>query len=172
MGQPGQGRSRSPRALVTVALAVASAAYTAWLFGQAKGRVLWMQRGLWKHLIIQAGLAGFAFLAISGWALDQDWPARVGLAIFLVFQLLTEPDSGAPAGREEEFRRAARLITDGPYAKVHKVLGVWIGILLPLVLLFASGSALAVAAAGALALVGLWFEEDVFVRAGQALPIS
>jgi hypothetical protein len=46
-----------------------------------------------------------------------------------------------------------------------------LGIALPLVLL-AWPAAITEAAAGALALAGLWVEEDVLVRAGQALPIS
>ena len=39
-----------PWVLPTMLAALVSAGYTGWLFGQAKGRVLWMQQGLWLRL--------------------------------------------------------------------------------------------------------------------------
>ena len=69
---------------------------------------------------------------------------------------------------EEEFHRAARLITAGPYARQHWLGSVALGIAVPLVLLLLG----VYAPAGVLVLVGLWIEKSVFVRAGQALPIS
>ena len=75
-----------------------------------------------------------------------------------------------PKGREEEYARAARLLSHGPYARMHWGVGVALGILLPLAILAGSPPLLPVAAI--LALGGLLVEEDLFVRAGQALPIS
>jgi len=43
---------------------------------------------------------------------------------------------------------------------------------LPALLLVFGPASFALPLAGLLALVGLWSEEDVLVRAGQALPIS
>ena len=73
---------------------------------------------------------------------------------------------------QEEYRRAARLVTHGPFAPKHYALGIVAGIVLPLILLWTTGSALAGAIASALALLGLFVEEDILIRAGQALPIS
>lgn len=166
--------------LLTVLTAVAgalSAGYTGWLFAQAKGRVLWMRRGLALHLMVQALLAGSAGLLV----LD----AIVGLgteAASLLGSMLTASLAGhllftlfesrlAPVGREEEYTRASRLLTHGPYARRHWTIGVGLGIVLPMLLLFVP-SLDVWPLAGLLALVGLAVEEDLLVRAGQALPIS
>ena len=74
----------------------------------------------------------------------------------------------APRNREREYERAARLVTHGPYARVHWLVGVGLGTGVPLALI-AVGLPIPAAAC---ALVGLWFAEHLFVRAGQALPIS
>ena len=49
------------------------------LFGQAKGRVLWMQRGLWLHLIVQALLAGSATLLLFAPLVGIDADGRTDL---------------------------------------------------------------------------------------------
>jgi hypothetical protein len=53
---------------------------------------------------------------------------------------------------------------------MHWGAGVALGILLPLTIL--AGAIDLLPAAAILALAGLLIEEDLFVRAGQALPIS
>ena len=77
----------------------------------------------------------------------------------------------APKGREHEYHRAARLLTRGPYAYLHWPVGVGLGIALPLALLLL-GPPMLIPSAAALALGALLVEEDLLVRAGQALPIS
>jgi Fe-S-cluster-containing dehydrogenase component/predicted membrane protein len=154
-----------------------TAAYTAYLFGQAKGRVLWMRQGLGVHLVIQAGIAGASMLLLMdalGVALDPGLVASLPkiLTVCLVGHLVAAllESRMAPKGREEEYARAARLISHGPYARMHWGAGVVLGILLPLTIL--AGASALLPAAAILALVGLLIEEDLFVRAGQALPIS
>ena len=84
---------------------------------------------------------------------------------------LTE-GSFSPKGREVEYARTHRLITQGPFAKRHWRIGIGVGIVLPvLLLLLPLPPALGLVAA-VLALVGLYAEEDILVRAGQALSIS
>ena len=81
----------------------------------------------------------------------------------------------APAKREEEYERVHKLVVDGPFARRHWLVGVGLGIVLPLLLLALPESdfdtPLAMVAA-LCALIGLYSEEDLLVRAGQALPIS
>jgi hypothetical protein len=89
------------------------------------------------------------------------------LALHLVYTLLEGRLS--PPGREAEYHRASRLITHGPYKVTHWGVGIVAGVLLPLALLMNLELA---PLAGLLVLVGLWAEEDLLVRAGQALPIS
>jgi len=170
-----------PLALVVavgVPLAMLTAAYTGWLFAQAKGRVLWMRRGLWLHLIVQALVAGAAFGLTLGPAIGLRGPAipvlRLALLVSLVLHALFVLTEGrmAPRNREREYERASVLVTRGPFAVRRWALGVGAGITAPAVLVLSSGSYLAGAAAGLLALAGLWIEDDTLVRAGQSLPIS
>ena len=94
------------------------------------------------------------------------------LAVHAIFTKLKEY-AFAPRGREAEFARTVRLISHGPFAKRHLWVGQVLGILVPLLLLAlpASFPFFGIAAA-VCALIGLWAEEDILVRAGQAQPIS
>lgn len=163
--------------LPTAALAALAACYTGWLFAQAKARVLWMRRGLWLHLIVQAAIAGAALLLLLAPGLDlgPSAPERlrgllvaalVGHMLFIAYERRL-----APRGREDEYGRVMDLVGVGPYAARHWWLGVFVGVALPLVLLTPDLPALW-AAAGLLALFGLHAEEDVLVRAGQAMANS
>ena len=63
----------------------------------------------------------------------------------------------------------------GPFAARHRWGGVVFGVMVPILMLILAPTVTAdvlVPIAAALALIGLWIEEDIFVRAGQALPIS
>jgi Fe-S-cluster-containing dehydrogenase component/formate-dependent nitrite reductase membrane component NrfD len=170
---------------VTVLLAVLAAGYTGWLFAQAKGRVLWMRRGLTAHLVVQSLVAGGALLTllvpfferpetIIHFVAPPTSPGRLvlvlGLLAHLVFTLL-EPRL-APARREAEYARAMRLVKAGPYASTNRRIVIVLGIAVPLGLLVLPLAPVAWAAAGVLALVGLWFADDILVRAGQAPAIS
>src|SRR5262245_31947421 len=127
---------------VPTALAAAlSAAYTGWLFGQAKGRVLWMQQGLWLRLILQATAAGAALLSVLAPLFRLDEEHRVGLNGTLLVALgltlfYTVFEGGlAPRGREPEYKRTLALVKHGPFAKEHGVCGLLLGMILPMVLL-------------------------------------
>jgi hypothetical protein len=128
------------------------------------------------HLVVQAVMAGSAALLLlgplglgGGEDLGQGLVQllQVSLALHLVYTLLEGRLS--PPGREAEYHRASRLITHGPYKVTHWGVGIVAGVLLPLALLMKPELA---PLAGLLVLVGLWAEEDLLVRAGQALPIS
>lgn len=157
--------------------AALAAAYTGWLFGQAKGRALWMRRGLAAHLVVQALIAGGAvLLAFAPLADLGEGAAEVlrgataaGLVLHAVFLALE--GKAAPHGREREYEEAARLMTHGPYA-ARRFWGVlFVGLGVPLALLAVPWKG-AWALAGLFALAGSWLEHDLLVRAGQALPIS
>jgi len=179
MGLAGWGKGSLWQLLTAMAAvaAILSAAYTAWLFAQSKGRVLWMRRGLAFHLVVQAVVAGAALLLM--WALWLQPEAGLAavfarllvasLALHVAVTLLE--GRAAPAGRTEEYHRVARLVTHGPFAKRHW-LAVLLGGVLPLVVLILPGPPVLHTAMALAALVGLYFEEDTLVRAGQALPIS
>ena len=158
--------------------AALTAGYTGWLFGQARGRVLWMRRGLWLHLIVEALIAGSAlmlvlaplFLFTTRRAMGVTSATLLaGLVLHALFVVL-EPRL-APRNREREYERASELILSGPYARRHRWVGLFAGVVLPALLLLPPYP-LCWMLAGVLALVGLWAEKDILVRAGQALPIS
>jgi formate-dependent nitrite reductase membrane component NrfD len=65
---------------------------------------------------------------------------------------------------------AARLITRGSLRQSFWVGVVGAGITLPLLLLWFGPSGAAVASV--LALAGLWIYEDLWVKAGQSIPLS
>ena len=138
---------------LTILVAAAAAVYTAFLFGQAKGRDLWQSPLLGPHLVVQALAAGAALFA-PAWLL---WllPANGLLIAGEVF--------GSHAS--EDARRAAHLIQDDP----RFTSGVLVlGHLLPLALLWASPGLSSVAAC--LALGGLLVWEHLYVQAPQMIP--
>ncbi len=154
-----------------------AAVYTAWLFRQAKGRVLWMKRGLELNLAAQAVVAGAGLWSILGgfFGLPLETVALLGAAGCGVELLLSflEP-SLSPSGRGAEYKRVMSLLHAGPFAQRHRAsqLGYAVALALFAGAAFAGLGPFAAATAGGIALIALANAEDVFVRAGQALPIS
>jgi formate-dependent nitrite reductase membrane component NrfD len=159
-----------------VPLALASAVYTAFLFGQAEGRDLWQSPLLPFHLVVQAAVAGAATLLLAGAFIELDlgaarvavWTLSLGLVLDLLVALpgeLAMPHASADAAR------AAHEILKGRY-RLHLWVGaVLVGHLAPLALLLLGGP-WAAALAGALALAGLYSYEHAFVLAPQEVPNS
>ncbi len=58
--------------LPAVLFGIAAAGYTAFLFGQARGRDLWLSQLLLPILLVQAVLAGAAALEVLAWILHMD----------------------------------------------------------------------------------------------------
>ncbi|HEY5906387.1 MAG TPA: NrfD/PsrC family molybdoenzyme membrane anchor subunit, partial [Vicinamibacteria bacterium] len=148
-------RTPPPRLLTSssAAFAVLTAVYTAFLFGQAKGRDLWQSPLLAPHLVVQALLAGAAFTAPEwlSWLLPLN-----GLLV-----------AGEVFGRHptEDARRAAHLIQED----VRFTTGVLaMGHLLPLALLWSNPGLASLA--GGLALAGLLLWEHLYVQAPQEIP--
>ena len=67
--------------------------------------------------------------------------------------------------------RAARLIVAGLFRRRFWGAVVGLGIAAPLLLILAGGTGTG-PLAGILALAGLWVYEDLWIRAGQAPPLS
>ena len=176
--------------VASVPLALATAGYSAFLFGQAEGRDFWQSPLVLPHLIIGAVLAGAATLLIAAAAAPSIAAGAAPLRsleenpILTVWPLLfLSLVAHAFLVGLEVFNRhavhdatlAARLIRQGPYRARFwggVVLG---GVVLPLLLLIAGAAAesSALSALGAvLALVGLWLWEDIWVKAGQSVPLS
>src|SRR5574337_1069145 len=151
-------------ALPGVLLALATAGYSAFLFGQAEGRDFWQSPLTLLHLIVAAILAGSAALLVMPVLLLS----LLAHGVLLLIELLgPHPNHDAAA--------AARLLTRGPF-RGRLWGGVFLGgIAAPIVVTLAGvawSSLPLTMLAGLLALAGLWLWEDLWVRAGQSVPLS
>jgi Fe-S-cluster-containing dehydrogenase component/formate-dependent nitrite reductase membrane component NrfD len=160
--------------LPTLLLAGATAGYSALLFGQAEGRDFWQSPLRLPHLLATAVLSGAASLILAVAVTPAGAPALDALGAALMGSLgLTALTLFADLlGRHPglDGARAARLLWRGPLAARFWWGAVVVGLALPLVLAATGGRGLGVAAA--LALGGLWIYEDLWVRAGQSVPLS
>jgi formate-dependent nitrite reductase membrane component NrfD len=72
----------------------------------------------------------------------------------------------------EDVRQAHHAMTKGPLSGRFWGVSVATGIVLPILLLLFSGAPVANVVAAVAALLGLFVFEDVWVKAGQAAPLS
>jgi Fe-S-cluster-containing dehydrogenase component/formate-dependent nitrite reductase membrane component NrfD len=157
-----------------VLLALAAAGYSAFLFGQAEGRDFWQSPLVLPHLLVAATLAGAAALVLVGTVMDAGESALLGMAGLLAVSLILHgvllfAELGV-GHANTDVARAARLITRGGYGGRFWGGAVVAGIVLPvLVILLAPGGFVLGAA---LALGGLLVYEDVWIKAGQSIPLS
>jgi len=174
---------------IGVPLALASAGYTAFLFGQAEARDLWQTRTLLWHMLAGAFAAGGGASMVFGSTfyspgsrVEIDGASPDGVEAFLWTLLIgvvalgviaaiefsaSHPTANATAGAHHMMRgRFARRWWLG-----GQVVGVVIPLLLGIVALITSSDLLGILA-GLGAIVGIWFADDALVRAGQAVPLS
>ena len=154
-----------------VLLALGTAGYSAFLFGQAEGRDFWQSPLKAVHLVVAAGAAGSAALLLvapDGMLASLLMIALVAHGALVIGELLSRHP-----GRDAAL--AARLLTQGPL-RMHLWGGVIAtGVLMPVAAAFAAAewaSAPLAAVAAILGLGGLWLWEDLWVRAGQSIPLS
>jgi hypothetical protein len=155
-----RGQAMPPMATgLTVMLAAGTAVYTAFLFGQSKGRDLWQSALLAPHLIVQALTAGAAVFQTS-------W-----LLVLLPINGLLVAAEVWGHHQTEDARRAARLIQEDPRFSTGVLAA---GHLLPLTLLWGGGglSVFGGTLAGALVLFGLLAWEHLYVQAPQQIPLA
>ncbi len=163
--------------------AIASAGYSAFLFAQARGRDFWQSPMLFWHLIVKAIGAGAAVLILLG-SLELITPYQFmspQLFFWLIHILIVSLLGGLAMVFGELFMkhgtedavRAGDLLLKGPLWKSFWILAVGLGVAVPAILIFLPlGSLLPNIAAALLALFGLWFYEHLWIKAGQAVPLS
>ena len=167
----------------TALFAIASAGYSAFLFAQARGRDFWQSPLLFWHLVVKAISAGAAMLILIG-SLELVTPYRFvspQLFFWLIHILagsllagfaMTCGDLFMKHGSEEAIR-AGTLLVSGPLRKSFWILAVGLGIVVPTALILWQANALLPSmAAAVLALFGLWIYEHLWIKAGQAIPLS
>jgi len=164
-----------------VLVALAAAGYTALLFGQAEGRDLWQSPLFLWHLLAQAVLTGGAVLLLSAVGVragEQLLGLLAGLLtapltiniLLLVGELLSRPAN-------RNLALAERLISHGRFASAFWGGVVGVGTIIPLVLLVGTwawkgGAPVTAGVAALLILAGLIVHEVVYIKAGQAVPLS
>lgn len=165
-------------AIPTLLVGGAAAGYSAFLFGQAEGRDFWQSPLVLPHLLAGAFIAGTASLAVFGFVaglvIGIAVPALWGLSVILMLSLVAHAVIlVAELGGSHpnlDAARAAHLITHGAWRTRFWGLVVIVGMVLPIGLALA-GPLTSVAGA-ACALAGLWVYEDLWVKAGQSIPLS
>jgi Fe-S-cluster-containing dehydrogenase component/formate-dependent nitrite reductase membrane component NrfD len=168
-----------------VAFAMATAGYSAFLFGQARGRDFWRHKWFfcWQ-LVVQAFSAGSAALVI----VSVGFPGQLlsnpssnllqhGLRTCLGLSLLAGTISvlvelNLPR-RTEEDRLAKRSLIHGASGRRFWISAVTLGLISPLVLVGAADFfPAAIGIASVLTLYGLFWFDYLWVRAGQSVPLS
>jgi len=163
---------------VAVPIALASAGYTAFLFGQAEGRDLWQNPRLLWHMVAGAfavgggaGLVLDLFMEVPDSATTAFQWTMIGGAAALGLIAFAELTSRHPT---RNIADAMHHMTRGVYAREWWLGGQGLGVVLPIVLGVAAvgGADWAGAAGGLAAMAGIWFADDAFVKAGQSVPLS
>ena len=157
-------------------LAIGTAIYTAFLFGQAEGRDLWQSPLLPFHFLVQAGVAGCAGIAIIATFVElpagmSDLTLRlfVGLLALDLFVTLVG-EFGMPHASEVA-AQAAKEISQGRYKEHFWYGAILLGHVVP-ILILVIGFPFAGLASGLLAIIGLYLFEHAFVMAPQEIPNS
>ena len=171
----GVPRATAVLAWPLVILALATAVYTAFLFGQSKGRSFWQSPALPLHMLAHAAVAGAAALYLASFFVGGIGPLRGALEVTLALGLVVGGlVLGAELGMEHPDRdagRAARMIYAGRYRVLFWGGSVVLGTLVPLVLL-ASGAPALVGVAAVLALAGILVTEHAWIEAPQLVPLA
>lgn len=163
-------------------LAVGTAVYTAFLFGQAEGRDLWQSTLLPFHLVVQALMAGSGFMLLIDLLMPMSSRLSLVLTITFVVALIVDLfvtlvcEFGMPHASEVA-AKAAHDISHGRYRDHFWKGGILLGHVAPLLLVglgaaVGAGAPLFYAIAGELAILGLYFYEYAFVMAPQDIPNS
>lgn len=163
-------------------LALGSAVYTAFLFGQAEGRDLWQSSLLPFHLVVQAVMAGAGVLLLLGFFVRMPQPMVMGLTWIyggtLVLDLFITlfGEFGMPHASEAA-ARAAHDIRAGHYRRHFWWGSLGLGHLLPLIILLVSAflgslAFIPLVVAVLATLGGLYLFEYAFVMAPQQIPNS
>jgi formate-dependent nitrite reductase membrane component NrfD/ferredoxin len=172
---------RAPLLGLGFVLAVATAVYTAFLFGQAEGRDLWQSTLLPAHLVMQALMVGAATLLVLGLVVPVATTLMTALTWIFGLSLLADlfvtllGEFGMPHASETA-ARAAHHISHGRYRYHFWAGSIGLGHIVPLILLSAAPggpiSLAFIALAALTAIAGLYLFEYAFVMAPQEMPNS
>lgn len=156
--------------------ALVVAIYTAFLFGQAKGRDFWQSPTLALHMLVHSFMAGAATLVlvtlIAG--TSTEWQGYLGMVLAVgiganLVTLLVELTMTHPT---VDSHSVAEMITKGRYARTFYLGVLLLGNLLPLGLLLIGGTSAMMLMASVAVLIGIYFTEHIWVEAPQRIALS
>lgn len=155
--------------------AVITAVYTAFLFAQAKGRDFWQSPALPLHMLghtVIAGAAAFALLSPL-FGSNESWMEYLKTLFYtgIIFNLVIITVEIITTHPTADAKKTVKMIVSGRYRMPFWVGAVLLGNVLPLALLGFGGTVL-LPATGALALLGMYITEHIWVRAPQLIPLS
>jgi len=152
-----------------------AAIYTGFLFAQAKGRDFWQNPALVLQMLVHAFIAGSAALLLLSLifpsiGFDHPLLSRIFVGSLIVSALILafELSTSHPTLDGEQTRRS---ITRGVFAPLFWIGVAGMGLAVP-ILLILTGSIISNAVAALLSLVGLFFYQNIWVRAPQLIPLS
>ncbi|MEN8040562.1 MAG: 4Fe-4S dicluster domain-containing protein [Actinomycetota bacterium] len=170
---------------------LATAGYTAFLFAQAKGRILWNSPLLVWHMIAAAfAVGGGASLIASMVSVTRGFSVAevpltsadvpIGTFAFALAMVLGALGFGLISALEpEEYddpgaALAHHHLTKGSFAAAYRaglILAVVVPAIAGTVVIF--GAPVFIGAIGGLsAMAGIWLADDAFVKAGQSVPLT
>lgn len=157
---------------IGVFLAAATAAYSGWLFGQAKGRDFWQSPLVPVHLTVQAAVAGvcaFTLLAAMTDRITANLTGALIVGLVANFACVASEIWGRHA--TQDAKRAAKIMTTGHRGQWFRfgVLGVGHAVPLVMLAIFGVGSA---PLAAVTSLAGLWIYEHLWIDAPQRVPLA
>jgi len=165
--------------LLTGILAIASACYSAFLFAQAKGREVWQSPMFIMHLLFHSFLAGAATLILMNVSSDDDQFAHNGLVFFMIclpLSLLMVLAEITVPHANENTRLAVKEIVGGSLSLRFWMMCVGGGLILPMLFIvdmaWTEYAPILVFSGAVLVLLGVWCFQDLWVKAGQSVPLS
>jgi formate-dependent nitrite reductase membrane component NrfD len=172
-------------------IGLATAGYTAFLFGQAKGRALWNSPVLVWHMIAGAFTVGGGISLVASLVSTTDSASgasvplaagniSAGTAGFAWTMLIGAVGLGittvveAGAKHAPDAALAYHHMTKGAFSSEYRV-GLVASVVIPVigaVAVLLGASEMLGAIAGVSAMVGVWLVDDAFVKAGQSVPLT
>jgi formate-dependent nitrite reductase membrane component NrfD len=165
---------------IAALLGAAGAAYSAFLFAQAKGRDLWQSPFFFWHLLVHALIAGAAALIVAASVGHEN--GRLGLvlseilATLLLISFVMNIAELALPHISYDVSLAMHALTRGSFRHSYWGVAIGLGIILPALLIalvaFGAISQAWSSLSALLALNGIWWFDVIWVKAGQIVPLS
>ena len=166
-----------PAYYITGIVAVIVAIYTAFLFAQAKGRDFWQSPTMAIHMLVHSVMAGIAVYFLITLATDYEmtWIKYLGVAgiISIVVNLFTMAVELTTTHPTQDAKTVVSMILKGRYKNQFWIGTILLGNIIPLgLLIFGGFTPLIGSIAGVAMLIGIYFNNHIWVEAPQRIALS